>query len=226
MTFAEETRAKWDRWCERIGFDLLDLAVCTHIYKELIAIILGNPFLVGTGSVYWLFLNLTYTHYALAAIRRQLKDGDDEVSLARLLRQVAENPTLLTREWFVGEPPEEIRALVEASANSFFDQFAGDGNSIVAPAVVRSDLQQMQAALAALEVAADRTVAHLDRRGALERPQPQDIHEAVDVVLNMYQRYRTLTCRGPWEFNIPQSVGDDWRELFKVPWIVARSVGE
>jgi hypothetical protein len=226
MTSAEDTRAKWNGWCDRIGFNLLDLAVCTHIYKELTTIILANPLLVGTGSVYWLFLNLTYTHYALAAIRRQLKDGDDEVSLARLLRQLAANPSVVTRQWFVGEPPEELRALVLQTTNLFFDEFAGEGGDTVDPAVVHSDLAKMKAALATLEAVADRSVAHLDRRGPIDRPQPREVHEAVDVVLGMYQRYRTLACRGPWDFNIPQSVGEEWKELFKAPWIARRGVEE
>lgn len=185
MAFVDDTRAKWETWLERIGEDLLDLAVCTHIYQELTKIVVANPEL-QVPSTYWYFQHLTYEHYAVAALRRQVKDRDDSVSLARLLKDLAKNPTFAVHS-------------VDASA-------------------VAADLEQMKASLKKAEHVADRRVAHLDKRPPPERPEETELYQAVDSLLDVYQRYRIAILDGPWNFNLPASAGN-WRSLFKRAWI-------
>jgi predicted nucleic acid-binding protein len=193
VSFLQSTHEKWEEWLERIGADLLDLAVCTHVYQELIRIVLVNPSLRGVRSSYWHFLSLTYTDYAVAAVRRQVKDQGDSISLARLLRELAEHPAAALRS----------------------------GASQVDPAAVEADRSRLRSAVAEVEAVADRLVAHLDRRPPPERPQAPELYAAIEVLLEVFHRYRTLICDGPWDFNLTVSAGD-WQELFKRPWIEER----
>jgi hypothetical protein len=181
----DATRRKWETWLERIGEDLLDLAVCTHIYRELTKIVVNNPDL-QVPSTYWYFQHLTYEHYAVAAVRRQVKDKDDSISLARLLRELANQPNFAVHA-------------IETQA-------------------VTADLERLKASLSELEHAADRRVAHLDKRPPPERPEELKVYEAVDALLDVFQRYRIVILDGPWDFNLPASAGN-WRSLFKRPWI-------
>ena len=221
--FLDETRDKWEAWCDRIGHDLLDLAVCTHLHREVIRIILANSALAGTASVYWFFMNVTYVDYAIAAIRRQLKDDPGGVSLVRLLRELSEHPGAIRREWFEARPPDWLGAYVRERAyewsHAFFNEFAGSKAEHVDPTVVERDLADLRRALRDLEVAADRMVAHLGKKPPVAKPQHPELYGNVETLLSVFHRYRTLICRGPWDFNIPQSVGEEWRELFKQPWI-------
>ena len=222
-TFLEDNRAKWQDWLERIGNDLLDLAVASHLHKETFQIVASNPALIGTPSTYWWFMDLTFGDYAILAVRRQLKDDGDSISLLRLLRQLREHPKSITRAWFEQPPPVECGEFMRLKAfewsHGFFNQFAEPDEAHVSPSIVERDAVELKQALATVETFADRMVAHLDRRPAPPRPHAPELYAGIERVLEIFHRYRTLIWRGDHDFNIPQSVGEEWRDLFRRPWI-------
>jgi hypothetical protein len=221
--FLDQTREKWVGWLDRIGDDLYDLAVCRHIFLELLAIIDADPTLGRTPSVYWHFLFLTYGDYAISAVRRQVKSGDEAISLARLLEQVSESPNALPLSRLQpkrGILPSWAEERAQEWAEGIANSFAPEGGAFPSRSIVRADLERLQAAAREIESVADRMVAHLDRRPPLERPQPADLHAVVDELFATFHRYYALVAEGKWDFNIPGSVGDDWKQLFTRPWIV------
>jgi hypothetical protein len=219
MGFAEDTRAKWHRWLEIILAELQDALVYRHLFREVREIVLANATLVDTPSIYWAAWFDTYVHYGASAIRRQLKDSDESISLARLLRELVEHPTLLSREWYLRDHPGGNGAWFVAQAHRAFDRFAGSAGQHVDATLVGTDLAALLGAGKDIEGYVDRVVAHRDRRPPRVIPTLTDMDKALDVSFELASKYHLLLERSGYAFPVAAWVGDEWRDLFKVPWI-------
>ncbi len=225
MAFAEDTREKWQHWLGIILAELQDALVYRHLFREVREIVLANGTLADTPSVYWAAWFDTYVHYGASALRRQLKNSDESVSLARLLRQIADQPTLLSREWYLRDHPGGTEAWFVAQAHCAFDKFAGSGGQHVDSALVSVDRDALLAAGKDVESYVDRVVAHRDKRPPSVIPTLTDMDKALDVTFDLASKYHLLLERRGYGFPVAAWVGDEWRDLFKVPWISGQADG-
>lgn len=148
--------------------------------------------------------------YAVAAVRRQTKVDSDSLSLARILSELSNHPETVPRAEVEKVPAhleEPVRTDSLEAARAFFNTFASPGASHVDPERVKADSKRLDKSLTAVEHVADRLVAHLDKRPPPERLRDDELFVAIDVLVEMFQRYRTLICGGPWDFNLPESAG-------------------
>lgn len=148
---------KWRRWHSVIAHDLHRLRTWRVQWQALA----GDP---DTGPDRRLFVEEVYAHALAMGIRRQLKSGSRDVSMSRLLTDIATDAELLPRR-------------AHGSTSSAAD--------------VRRDLADLRRETRAAEAFADRTVAHADRRAGGDLPL-EILHSALERLEELHAGYATV----------------------------------
>jgi hypothetical protein len=137
------------------------------------------------------FIN-SYVDSVVMGIRRQLKANDDSISLAKLLKEIAENPESITRSDYHAlfndfNSPQKI-SLMEAEFNHFAEPMSPhiDGER------VKRDLQSLKDICVAVEEYADRRVAHWDKKAPSLDFTLDDIFIALNSLGDLVKRYYSL----------------------------------
>ena len=99
------TIRRWKRWLRIIYGEIVNLAHQRRLFREIAEMFRTNPALQqGEGTV-WQWLAENYSTTAAVAVRRQADRSRRRpvASLENLLTEIAENPGVLTRRWFVSQ---------------------------------------------------------------------------------------------------------------------------
>ncbi len=148
---------KWRRWEIRIGREL-DRLESWRAAREGLD---GDDRIAVADRA---FVAEVYAHALAMGVRRQLKTGSRDVSLVRLLEDIAANPRMLPNT------PGE-RALTATA--------------------VRRDLAELKRLARPAEAYADRSVAHSDRRSRGE-PPIEALHAALVRLRELHAKYARL----------------------------------
>jgi hypothetical protein len=90
---------KWNKWLYTIYNDFLRISTIQHIYIELQEIIDKNSN-IQVGNLFYWWMDNVYIDSVVMGIRRQL-DTKKYISLIRLLKEVKDNTTVISRKRFV-----------------------------------------------------------------------------------------------------------------------------
>lgn len=215
---------KWQREILRIQnavTRLLDYRRWNRVYEQIVA---ANPLLHPGIPVLDYFRNI-YGDYAVMAIRRQARDQKDSISLIGLLRDLEENASFITRSWtreLYHQPtpggtiyPEDFGNML---ADSSFKPFADSNGEQLDPAVVRADIDKLEAATTAVLSHSDRVVAHDDRRGPEFEANFDQINVAIDAIEEIAKRY-ILLLTGASMLSMTPIDTMNAISVFSFPWI-------
>ncbi len=207
----------WQEWFLAIRSELLSLLSHRAMFREVARMIQSNPNLPQTSVVYeW--ITWGYGHAAGAAVRRLVDRRRDVISLGRLLEQIEQHPTEITRSWLVSHYPYALRR----KAEDVFAAFAPGGGEFVDPAVIRSDADRLRGESRQIKKFVDEHVAH---HAVKAKPAPTfaDLHDLIDALVRLANHYGELLVQG----GASQPVElEDWKQVFRVPWEVARMTVE
>jgi len=187
-------------------------------------------------SAYWEYHRDIYAATQAVAVRRQAEHRDRRVaSLGRLISEVRGDAEQLTPAWWVGlwtfDEREDFARLDQARAQrAWEDQYGGNVGDHLDPDIPGADLDRLTAAAASVKAWVDKHVAHSEDPGA-EPEDPgasaaetsltlEDIHDAIDVIGELFQRYYSLMTASSMVFLEPV-IQHDWLAPFRVPWIRA-----
>src|SRR5215510_2486158 len=114
---------KWLRWLKVVENDIQQMLIHRNIFWEVQKIIRKNRNIQQPSSFYQ-YLGVTYVSYITMGIRRQVKIDKQSISFARLLSEIIETPSILSRVYF--------RSLYKGSvaedlADRDFDKFVENG---------------------------------------------------------------------------------------------------
>ena len=148
-------------------------------------------------------------------LRRQVKIKDESISLAGLLKDISENPHLLSRTHFLSlyETPEMLKYLSRT-----FDKFAGEGAEHLCSESIKQELQELCERANRCEAYADKLVAHLDKHPPKDIPTFQDFYDTVTFAETLLQKYYLL-IKGSRLRSVTPVVSEDWQEVFRIPWL-------
>lgn len=203
---------KWLRWLEIIRDEIWRVAEHKYIYEEVGRLIARNQKLHRPSAFYG-FLSSTYASSMFMAVRRQLKKGKNGISLAQLLAQVAQEPRLLSRARFVGLYPDATRGCADRD----FDVYAGEGGSHVDVKMVKEDISALRRKGLKIERWADKTVAHRDRKEPSSIPTFSELHDCVDYLAKLFQKYYALFTAT--HVMLEPTLLDNWMAIFTVRWL-------
>jgi hypothetical protein len=188
---------KWIKWSDAIQADLRSTVILNLIYHDLADIVKANDALPQENPLYW-YLSVQHAQSIAMAVRRQVKNQRDSISLIGLLEDVRDNANLITRSRTLSGID---RAFVPRFATAFDD--ISQGGDTLSEEVISKDIAEVRNAAAILEEYADRVVAHLDKRQPKSWPMYDDLHGALETLERVLYRYR---------FVITGSLGGSLRE--------------
>jgi hypothetical protein len=210
----DQRLAKWLNWNESIQIDVTGLLTAKRTFHEVVDMIQENPLLPKTSEFYG-FLGNTYTSHVVMGLRRHLKAGSGQMSLAQLLCEFIESPHLLTRSYFVklydGSPAQIF-------ANSDFDKFATAGAAHIDPDLVKLDLQNLKQEALRCEAFADKQVAHRDSKAPKVGPTYNELDKCLELLDELCVKYNLL-LRAQGMSTLLPTRQYDWTPVFRTPWI-------
>lgn len=208
---------KWIRWLVVIHDDVQRLLVNQNIFWEVQEIIKNNKRLHKPSSFYQ-YLGDTYISYATIGIRRQLKIDKTSISFARLLTDISQHPSTLSRSYYKSLFKGSV---VEDLADEEFDRYSEKGAHI-SVAMVKSDFTTLKSVSAKVEDFVDKRIAHHDKRRPKVLPKFHEVDTCIATLDTLYVKYHLIfhaasvdTLMPPYQY--------DWKEVFYEPWLVAEA---
>ena len=134
----------------------------------------------------------------------------DTISLRRLLEDIKRHPRETTRSWLISHYPFALRH----KAEEVFNAFAPSGGEFIDPQVIRGDVSRLEDEIGLIKKFVDEHVAH---HAVKAKPAPTfaDLHQAIDVLSELTNRYGQLLVQGG---ALEPVVLEDWKLVFRVPW--------
>lgn len=209
---------KWIEWLEIIESDVRELVISKHLLRETQNIIQNNSD-IHISNIFYGYLGRSYISHVLMGVRRQVKIDKQSVSFARLLQEMIDNPHIVTREFYVGLYKDTSR---NTSANSDFDKkFSEPGLPHIKASDVCDDLTKLRDLSKRCEDFADKRVAHRDKREPEEIPTHNELDACVELLDNLYCKYRLLFHASSLDTLMPTII-NDWKKVFRVCWIPSK----
>ncbi|MFH0829425.1 MAG: hypothetical protein V1907_04625 [Candidatus Kerfeldbacteria bacterium] len=214
MTYKEQTIKKWKSWLEILRKEVHILLSHRLVFNETQQIIKDNLD-IQKPSAFYNLLGQGYAALIVLGIRRQVKIDSKSISLAKLLAEISKQPNLVTRQDYI--------KLYEGSKTSIFadktfDKFAGTGKNEIDSVLVAKDLEQLRKAVRSCEHYADRSLAHIDKRGSKKIPTFLEVNNALEILEKLIIRYELLLTAAGWTGLTP-TFQYNWKSIFKYKWI-------
>jgi len=205
---------KWICWLKVVHDDVQQLLINRNIFWDVQEIIKNNPDLHKPSSFYS-YLGDTYVAYVSIGIRRQVKVSKQSISFARLLSEIIETPSVLSREYYRGLYKGSV---VEDLADQHFDRFSGSGKACISGDMVRADLEELNLAASKVEDFADKRIAHHDKCKPKVLPKFNEVDDCLDALDRLYVKYHLVFHASFMESLMP-TYQYDWKEIFEIPWL-------
>ncbi len=213
-----EMLAKWTQWMGKLQHQLLQLHHHRRMWKDTTDALLTQ----NCGDVVFAdHYTLLFVDAAAVAVRRLAEANEDRrtISLANLMKDVRAHPNVITRDVYIkrferDDPHEWARKdWLEEGKHQWEDLFASPGGGLDIDRI-DGHLADLEATVGKVKAFADRTVAHLDRRGVTEMPTFDDLDASIDILGEHFKHYSILITGSGW-VGLEPTVQSDWRRPFR-----------
>jgi hypothetical protein len=207
---------KWRGWIKIICDDVQTLYLNRDIFSGTIDIIKKNELIDKRSMYFGFYINMYFDSMAMG-IRRQIKTDDESISLAKLLKEIAQFPGTITRADYREHYKDLNSPMRELYIQQDFDQFANPEMPYVDREQVNNDLQILKDTCAGVEQYADRRIAHRDKREPVLDFSQDIVNKSLDTIGDLVKRYYLLLLAGDVELHpFPQY---PIFHIFEMPWI-------
>ena len=217
---ADQRIEKWTRWIDgSIKNNVLAMHLHRDAWREVAAILEQNPGL--PESYWWEFMLDTYATTQAVAVRRQADRDPQTASLRNLCAELADDASRITRDFWLGlwqEPEDQfMRMLAE---RQWAENFGGGVGDHLDPDLPTADLERLVEAAGSIKDFVDRHIAHSQSSAvpANVTLQVRDLHNAIDVIGEVFQRYYSLLTASSMVVLVPV-IQHDWKAIFRQPWM-------
>lgn len=226
---------RWNAWIDgKIKDNVLTMHLQRDAYMKVSRILESNRDL--PDSYWWELMVETYITTQAMAVRRQADRDRRVASLARLIMQVRDKPSAITREYWIGQwrdDPDDGPWIAREAERGWAEQYAGDVGDHLDPAIPTADYDRLQTESAKVTRFVNEHVAHshdaLRRSDAKHAAQVEnvsadaalsakEVHEVVDVIGELFKKYFNLLTASSYAFLVPV-LQHDWLAAFRVPWM-------
>lgn len=208
---------KWNRWFDVISTDVVSLHFYRKMYRDVGSMVKANP-AIRKPNAFYKFVANGYVALTLIIVRRQVAERKDSISLARLLSDISEHPTELSRQHY--HKLCAGRGFGSAQIDRSFQHAVGEtGRDFINLASVLNDLTTLKDVTKLLHKYTDKRVAHIDvRTWTQSMPTFGDLDAAIDTLARVCRKYSVL-LRAEQIPSFEPIIQHDWQAVFRVPWI-------
>jgi len=175
---------KWIKWINIIHDEILHLSSYRYIFNEVKDIVKKNKN-IQKPSAFYDFISTSFAASALSSIRRQIKIHKDSVSLSRLLKEISENPELISRDFYISLYGDE-----KDLGNEDFDDIAGNNKNHIESEQVLTDLINLKKITEKCEEYVDKRIAHRDIREVPEVPNFDNLDKCIDAIIKLWYHFQ------------------------------------
>jgi hypothetical protein len=211
-----QLREKWKEWIDKIRQDLDDLLISQDIIKEVSQIVALNK-RIQSSPFFFNWIQGNYVDSIVIGIMRLSENDDRVVSLHNLIKEIIENPEVITRDYFVSRYQKDMQDM--GIADGHFNEFADANKQFVSESKLRADLTFLNDNTRLIKGFRDKWVAHLDK----DRPLKQlathnDVESALSALDEIFCKYYIL-IDGAGTLTAKRALAFDWKESLRHPWI-------
>lgn len=217
---ADQRIEKWQYWIDgTIKNSVLTMHLHRDAWREVAAMLEANGQL--PESYWWEFMRDTYATTQAVAVRRQADTHKDVASLGKLIEEIRDDPSRITREFWLAEWTSEDKFLRMEAERGWTTQYAGTVGDHLDPLIPAADFDALQAASADVRGYVDQHVAHAERPPRAPSQVTltlSDIHDDIDVIGDLFKKYYNLLTASSYVFLVPV-IQHDWLAIFREPWM-------
>ncbi len=208
---------KWIKWIETIRDDTESILLNKNIHNRYLEIVKANKEIQSPSDFHeWTIRN--YGSYVVMAIRRQLDNDKDVISLKRLLSELTQSPQLLTKKWFrslYSNSPSNSPIPMEAFADGDFESNAGD-LEYFDPKIAEADILKLEILSKTITRYANKQIAHRTKvKASLTFNEINKFLEEFESIVKKY--ILLLTASG--YVSLTPVFQYDWEIIFTKVWI-------
>ena len=210
---------KWTGWCENtIKDNVLTMYLHRDTWREVSKIIEDNGQL--PDSYWWQFMWDTYAVTQAVAVRREADIHKDVASLGKLIQEIRDDPSRITREFWIGLWDTDDELMLRRAQQGWTKQYAGSMGTHLDPAIPSADSDALTAVASKVKAYVDRHVAHADASAASAGVTVtlSEVHDAIDVVGDLFKRYYNLLTASSYGSLVPL-IQHNWKAVFREPWL-------
>lgn len=215
ITPNEQKYRKLNSWLEVLNHAVQQLCIDQHIFGGVQEIIRRNPKIHRPGD-FNAWMARMYGCGMAIAIRRQVDRDSRSISFLRFLEEVKANPTVVSRERFLGISCKRRSSALLASRE--FDKHVGVGLNHLDGNQVKKEIEKLKQRADALRRYVNKRIAHHDEREFADIPKFRDVDDAVEYLEHLLKRY-LLLFRGVGLIQVLPCWQYDWKAVFRLPWI-------
>ncbi|MBI2601289.1 hypothetical protein HYW42_05045 [Candidatus Daviesbacteria bacterium] len=208
---------KWLKWIEQIRDDTESLLINKAIHKRYLEIVKANPDIQSPSDFHeWTVRN--YGSYMVMGIRRQLDTDSDVISLRRLLKELKDNPSLLTKKWFrtlYSSLEDKMPIPAESFADGDFERHAGKLEHFD-PKIAEDDLAKLGELGKNIITFANKKLAH--NTTVQVTVTFNEINAFFEEFEKIVMKYILIFTAAGYDSLTP-TWGYDWDEVFTKPWV-------
>jgi hypothetical protein len=182
-------------------------------YKE---IVLANEGVNIEGAQFHNWIIHNYASSLAMAIRRQTDTDNDVHSLAKLIKEIHDNPAEIQRTWYRELWRRKGREEIASIADAEFTRLAG-GGAYFNPSIADDDLIILHQVSERIVKLADRAVAHSSKQPIPSDVGFEEMDECLEAFKGLLQKY-ILLLEAVGNYLEP-TPAIDWEEIFTRAWI-------
>lgn len=207
----------YESWLEQLELiiqDVYSLHHHRHLYREVrdMAVAANLP-----PSAFFDALGLWYASSQAAALRRLVDRRRDTISLVRLLDDLRRNPSVLSRERHVELWGDDRFFKAEGHRN--YDRFSMPASpNRLHQAAVADDIAAVDTSVERVQHYVNDHVAHRAAQQTTEIPTFAELHEAIDAVSEVVQKYASL-LKAEILAELEPVIQYDWLAPFRRAWL-------
>jgi hypothetical protein len=206
---------KWSKWIDVLDAEILNLYSQRHVFQTVQAMLQNNPKLHVHPNTFNQWVAFWYSSSMSVAVRKQADRNRDSISYRRLLEGIKANPSVLSRDRLKRLYVSDI--YTEGDANLWLDQVFGVGRAHIDFNVVNQEIGELEKKCASVSHFVNKRIAHHDQNDFIALPKFSDLHETIDHLGALHQKYFGIfKCLGT---ELLTQYTYDWTSIFRLPWI-------
>lgn len=196
-----------------------ELVLDDYIFRETMKVANDTNKYDSCRNIYRWTMRCYQTHVALG-IRRIIDTDKRTYSLLILLREIEQNPNVITRRSFLSKYSSNTKCLGETE----FDRIAGPGQSALSSRAVTNDLLKIEAIARDLRPIVDKVIAHRERKyRILRRVTWNTIHKSISDIEDICKCYSLILNQVTMISMLPSISASDASNEVKSIWGLSTS---